>query len=93
MLRPVFAYVSHLVRNRTERCGLAFPHASVREDLQAILLAVLKDPRAAGPDFEDAWFAVRCWLAETLAPMPYGDELCRTLLDTPNAAKRNFSPG
>ncbi|MCD8352534.1 MAG: DotU family type IV/VI secretion system protein [Planctomycetaceae bacterium] len=90
IVRPLLAYVSHLVRNQTERCGPSFPHASVREDLQHILLAVFHDPRAAGQDFDEAWFAVRCWLAETLPALPNGDDLCERLLDRPQNGKSEF---
>ncbi len=90
IVRPLFAYVSHLARNQTERAGPAFPHASVRDDLQSILLAVFRDPRAAGPDFENAWFAVRCWLAESLAALPHGDDLCERLLDVPQNGESEF---
>lgn len=88
--RPIFVYVTHLARNQTDATRLPFPFASVRADLQKIILTVFQSPGSSNADFDQAWFAVRCWLGETLARLPHGAELCDRLVDVPEHGASEF---
>lgn len=90
VFRPIFVYITHLIRNQTDGARLPFPFASVREDLQGLILAVFQTPGSSGPEFDDAWFAVRCWLCEKLAPLHNGTELCGRLVDIPENGGSEF---
>lgn len=88
--RPIFVYVTHLARNQTDATRLPFPFASVRTDLQKIILTVFQTPGSSSADFDQAWFPMRCWLGETLARLPHGAELCQRLVDVPEHGGSEF---
>ena len=88
--RPIFVYVTHLARNLPDGKQLPFPFPAVREDLQKIILAAFQNPDSASPQFDQAWFAVRCWLGEKLATLPHGTKLRDRLVDVPENAGSEF---
>lgn len=88
--RPIFVYVTHLARNQRDATRLPFPFASVRADLQKIILTVFQNPGSSSANFDEAWFAVRCWLGERLAALPHGAELCDRLVDVPEHGGSEF---
>ncbi|MDR1744667.1 MAG: DotU family type IV/VI secretion system protein [Planctomycetota bacterium] len=88
--RPIFVYVTHLARNLPDGTQLPFPFPAVREDLQKIILAAFQNPDSSTPQFDQAWFAVRCWLGERLETLPHGSELRDRLVDVPENAGSEF---